>query len=366
MSVEKELFNRWKEILVRRYGEGFGEGFVQEAHENLMSTYRMFAGSDCADPHFIDEVCSSDLNKSAQRLGEVLLYERLLHLGLEPTSKPKGPDFRVEINGRPVWLELVTPGVGDDNRISDLFSAHNSLYPCAEQAIELRQRSLLRVSNAISGKLAKYEDYLRDGVVPPEEPLIIVVNDALLCPDSFFYGISHNADHGVGGVSLAEHAVNSIGQSIWVAGEEPGRYAIERTYRDMVDNRPEPKKDGGVRGTVPVSLFANPTEPHAKAAAERATIISAVLQITLREDYGVLMQLRAKAETEERLMETIISRGTFVNNPRANNPVGVDVSTLLTTVVVAPTLSPRDLWDLETRRLKLFLGDVFQEKPFPS
>ncbi len=366
MSSEKELFSRWKETLARRYGDCFDSGFVQEAHENLVSAYQKFIASDCVDPHFIDEICSSDLNKSAQRLGEALLYEKLSHLGLDPTGKPIGPDFRVEIKGQPIWLELVTPSTGDDIHINQLFDAEDPLSPCPKQTTELRQRSLLRVTSAISEKLTKFEKYLRDGVVPPRDPLIIIVNDALLCPDSFFYGVSHNADNGVGGVSLVEHAVNGIGPSVWVAGEDPGQYVIQRTYRDFVDNRPEPKIDGGARQAVPVRLFANPTEPDAGADARKAAIVSAVFQTTLREDYGVLMLLRAKAETEERLIETPLSRGAFVKNPHANNPVNADASALLTTVVVASDLSIRDLWNLENRRLKYLLGDVFQEKPFPG
>jgi len=366
MSAENKMFEMWRETITRRYGDAFDQNFVQQAHENLVSAYRKFIASGCADPHFINEICTSDLHKSAQRLGEVLLYERLSHLGLSPTSKAKGPDFQVEINGRTVWLELITPSAGDDSRIGELIDAQDPLHPCPEQASELKRRSLLRVSNAVSAKIAKYEQYLEDKVVSAEAPLVIVVNDALLCPDSFYFGVSFNAGNGIGGVSLAEHAVNSVGPSMWVKRQNSGQYVLEHTFRETVKNRPEPKKDGSPRQPVPVSLFGNPTEPDAQAAAKRASIISAVLQVTLREDYGVFMLLRDKAETDERLCEALLSKGILVKNQNSKNPLDAETSSLLTTVVVAPALTTREVWDLENRRLKQLFGDAYQEKPFPD
>lgn len=362
MSTEKELFSRWRETLARRYGKILGEESVQRAHENLVSSYENFVASDCADPHFSSEICSSDSNKSAQRLGEMLLYEKLINLGLNPISKPKGPDFLIEISGRYIWLELVTPSIGDDYRIGDLFEAHDPLSPCPEQATELKNRLLLRISSAISSKLVVYEKYLRDGVVPSTDPLIIVINDALLCPDSSFYGVSHGADKGIGGGSLAEHAVNGIGASVWAWGQDAMKYELQDTFRNLVENRPEPKKDGGPRQDVPVSLFVYPTEPHAEKYAQRATIISAVLQMTLREDYGLFMLFREKAKTEDRLFETLLSGVVFVENPRANNPVDVQALALLKTNVLAPALSAKELWDLQNRRLKLLFGDLYKVK----
>lgn len=337
MFTEEELFATWKKTLARRYGEVFPESFVQEAYENLLSSYKDFISSKCVAPHFVREILSPDSNKSAQRLGEALLYERLSHAGLNPVSKSKGPDFCIQVNGQSIWLELVTPSTGDDSRIAELHGSHDPLRPCAESADELRHRTLLRISSAISQKLEKYESYISGNVVGADDPLVIVVNDALLCPDAFLYGVSTNADKGVSGVSLAEHAVNSLGPLVWAVGGDPGQYVMQPTYRDVVNNRPEPDKNGNTRGEVPVSLFGLPTEPKAQAIAKRATIISAVLQVTLREDYGILMLLRAKAEHENRIIENLISRGTLVKNQNSRNPVGVETSEILMKVVVAPT-----------------------------
>ena len=367
ISIE-EVFQRWKVTLHRRYGQGFPAGFVDKAHENLLAAYASFDAGGCADAHFLNELCSASMNKSAQRLGEILLFERLKHAGYDPKPSPKdwGPDFRVQQGGRQICLELITPSTGDDEKINELFKSHNPLEPCPNAATELRERTLLRMTAAIAEKLGKYEGYLKNGVVGHQDVLVIVVNDALLCPDAFFYGVSLNADTGVGGQSLAEHAVNGFGHSICEPNSEGANHVRKSTFRENVDNRPEPARNGNPREPVPVSLFGSPAEEKAAEIAERASIISAVLQVTLREDYGVLMMMRDKAETDERLAESLVQPGTLVPNPRAKNPIDHPSQRGLMKVVDAPPLTAKELWDLSNRHLKMLLGEGYKEQPFPG
>lgn len=364
----EDLFQRWRATLERRYGQGFPAEFVEKAHENLLAAYARFDDSGCADSQFLAELRSANANKSAQRLGEMLLFERLQHAGYRPEASPGGwgPDFRVEQDGKQICLELITPSIGDDVRINELFASHDPLNPCPEAATELRQRTLLRMTGAIAEKLVKYEGYLRDGVVDPQDMLVIVVNDALLCPDAFFYGVSHNADAGIGGQSLAEHAVYGFGHSIWEPNSGGANPVRKSTFRESVDNRPEPARNGDPRKPVPVSLFGSPAEEKAAEIAERALIISAVLQVTLREDYGVMMILRDKAETDERLAEGLVQPGILVPNPRAKNPIDHKSQRGLMKVVDAPPLTVKELWDLNNRHLKMLLGDDYKEQPFPG
>lgn len=367
MNIE-EVFQRWKATLDRRYGKGFPAEFVEKAQENLLAAYASFDASGCADAQFLNELCSANATKSAQRLGEILLFERLEHAGLDPKPSPNGwgPDFLVQQDGKQICLELITPSTGDDVKINELFKSHDPLRPCPNAATELGQRTLLRVTAAVAEKLGKYEGYLRDGVIGTEDVLVIVVNDALLCPDSFLYGVSHNADAGVGGQSLAEHAVYGFGHSIWEPDGEGINHVRKSTYREIVDNRPEPAPDGSARGAVPVSLFKTPERDEAAEIAQRASVISAVLQVTLREDYGVLMLLREKAETEDRLCETLLRPGSLVINPRAANPLYVPLQGGLMKIVDAPALTLKGAWDLKNRELKMLLGEGYKEQPFPG
>lgn len=364
----EDLFQRWRATLERRYGQGFPAEFVEKAHENLLAAYARFDDSGCADSQFLAELCSANANKSAQRLGEILLFERLEHAGYRPEPSPGGwgPDFRVEQDGKQICLELITPSIGEDVKINELFASHDPLNPCPAATIELRQRTLLRMTGAIAEKLVKYEGYLRDGVVGPQDILVIVVNDALLCPDAFFFGVSHNAGSGVGGQSLVEHALHGFSHSIWEPDNGGANHVLKSTYRELVDNRPEPGRDGNPRGPVPVSLFGSPAEEKAAEIAERASIISGVLQVTLREDYGVLMILRDKAETDERLAEGLVQRGILVPNPRAKNPMDHPSQRGLMKVVDAPPLTVKELWDLNNRHLKMLLGEDYEEQPFPG
>lgn len=363
----EDIFQRWRTTLERRYGQAFPAEFVDKAHENLLGAYASFDASGCADSQFLAELVSADVNKSAQRLGEMLLFERLEHAGYRPEPSPGGwgPDFRIQQDGKHICLELITPSTGDDVKINELFATHDPLNPCPEATTELRQRTLLRMTGAIAEKLTKYEGYLKDGVVGPQDVLVIVVNDALLCPDVFFYGVTHNAEAGVGGQSLAEHAVYGYGHSVWEPDSEGTKYIMKNTFREIVDNRPEPARNGDPRKPVPVSLFGSPTKEEAADIAERSSIISAVLQVTLREDYGVLMIHRDKAETDERLCENLVQPGILVSNPRARNPIDRSSHCGLMKVVDAPALTVKELWDLNNRYLKMLLGENYKEQPFP-
>lgn len=362
-----EVFQRWKATLERRYGHGFPAEFVDTAHENLLAAYASFHASGCADSQFLRELCSSNVNKSAQRLGEILLFERLKHAGYDPKPSHNGwgPDFLVQQDRKKICLELITPSTGDDLKINALFASFKPLEPCPHATTELQQRKLLRITAAIAEKLGKYEGYLNDGVVSSQDVLVIVVNDALLCPDTFFHGVSQNAGSGVGGQSLAEHAVYGFGHSVWEPDNEGANHVLRSTFREIVDNRPEPTRDGNAREPVPVSLFKTPGQQKAAEIAQRASVISAVLQVTLREDYGVLMLLRKKAETEERLIEGLLHPGILVANPRAVNPLYVSSQHRLMKIVDAPPLSLKEAWDLKNREMKMILGEDYKEQPFP-
>lgn len=320
---ETILFERWKETLIKRYGHGdSNHEFVVQAHANLIEAYGKFIASGCADPHFIQEICSTDSYKSAQRLGEMLLYERLNHAlpSINISSKSNGPDFRIEIDGKPAWLELVTPSIGDDIRITELQEAYNPLFPCPDAATELRERHLLRVTSAIASKLEAYEKYIAKEIVPPDQPLIIVINDSLLCGDLFGYGVYTGPIAGVSGSSLASEAVHGLGHSIWVKEQENGNYELQQTYREEVKNRPEPTGKGHKRKPVQVNLFS--TQKSESTHVNRAKIISAVMQLTLREDHGLFMHFRNHAETQDRLLDSILPNNcVMVINPTATNKI---------------------------------------------
>jgi hypothetical protein len=359
--TEAELFNRWKETLSQRHSDPNHE-FVIQAHANLIEAYKKFQASGCADPTFFKEICSSDLNKSAQRLGEMLLYERLSHVFPPETisSKSYGPDFRVVVDGRPIWLELITPTIGDDLRIwelNDIYRPHN---PCAEDTTELRERHLLRITNAIATKLKVYQKYLDETdetkkTVMPDDVLIIVVNDAILCRDLFGFGVFGDVMEGVSGRPFIEEGVLGIGIVRGVKTEDSNGYVMQHTYRNEIINRPELTIDGQIRKHVPVNLF---TSSHGQSQFPcDPKIVSAVMQVTLKEEYGLFMHLRHKAETEDRLGEMLLPKiSVIVPNPTALNQIDLATQRKLIQNTNLGPPSKEEAFELKVRHLKLVWG----------
>ena len=359
--TETELFNRWKETLIRRHGDSDHE-FVIQAHANLVEAYKRFKKSNCADPTFLKEICSHDLNKSAQRLGEMLLYDRLSHAFPSEaiSSKAHGPDFLVEVDGRRIWLELITTTIGDDARIKELDDNYDPLNPSAEDSTELRKRHLLRITNAIDIKLKVYQKYLdeKDEAkrrVMPDDALIIVVNDAGLCPDIFGFGALVPVVEGVSGRPLIEEAVLGIGSVRGMKTEGKEGYVFKHTYRNEIPNRPEPTKLGERRKPVPVDLF---TPSHNKSQIQHdPKIVSALMQVTLREEYGLFMHLRHKAETEDRLGEMLLPEiCVIVPNPTAFNQIDLATQRKLIQKTNLKPLSEKEAVELMGRHSRFLFS----------
>ncbi|WP_224776730.1 hypothetical protein [Achromobacter insolitus] len=98
----------------------------------------------------------------------------------------------------------------------------------------------------------------------------------------------------------------------------------------------------------------------------RVNHLCGVLQVTLREDYGVLMILRDRAETDERLAEDLVPPGILVSNPRAKNPIDLLSQRGLMKVVNVPPLTIKEMWDLNNPCMKMLFGDGYKEQPFPG
>lgn len=354
ITIMRMFAERCREVLLARYQD---ERLVDTAVSNLETVRARFLRSGCADKNFERELKSDDTGKFAQRLGEMLLFERLNHAGFRLTSAGRGPDFRTEMKGEVAWLELVSPSAGEDTRIDELFASHNPLRPDPNAATELRERVLLRICTGISAKLEAFERYLRDGIVKPGQACVIVINDALMCsPTVPFFGVSLGAEEGIGGGPLAEHAVYGVGHRYWQKSEASSQFEIVSTFREQTNNRPEPAKDGSVREPVPVSLFARPTFERPKEFANRAQVISAVMQVTLREDYGVLMQIRAKVEQEDRVGENLLFPGAVIRNPNALVPLAPSIERGLKTMANLPSLSVEEAMELAQRRFAILTG----------
>jgi hypothetical protein len=120
-----------------------------------------------ADRLFVDEF-SRNLH---QRFWEMYLGVQLLELGfdLQPRSSDEGPDLLINDGNRKVWIEATVPseGVGID-RVPNL-EEHTGFVPVPDDRI------ILRFTNSISEKNNKLDNYLREGIVFPEDAYLIAV-----------------------------------------------------------------------------------------------------------------------------------------------------------------------------------------------
>jgi hypothetical protein len=115
-----------------------------------------------------------------QQLSEVLIANELVQAGLAPSSRPSGPDFLIEHDGRRVWIEVVCP---EAKGIATDWLTHT------EGAVSLpHEQIILRWTSAIKEKFEKLTGkpdrpeagYLAKGVVAPDDVYVIAVNGRLL------------------------------------------------------------------------------------------------------------------------------------------------------------------------------------------
>ena len=87
-----------------------GKPFLKKARErceDLWSCYEPFA-----DPHFLDEFP----RQFHQRWFEMWLTGYLLRQGLRVECPYPGPDIGVELDGRRIWIEAVSPTAGEEGK----------------------------------------------------------------------------------------------------------------------------------------------------------------------------------------------------------------------------------------------------------
>src|SRR5262245_41637952 len=90
----------------------FPESPTGRSHwEGLLLQY---GDSGLAPPHFYAEISTGEDHKFWTNVWEAMLYHHLTSLGFEVRGNVKkagqrGPDFRIEHEGRTIWIEAVTP-----------------------------------------------------------------------------------------------------------------------------------------------------------------------------------------------------------------------------------------------------------------
>lgn len=146
-----------------------------------------------------------------QRLGELIVADRLLRDGFELSSKDFGPDFKATKNGKTVWFEVVTPNPNDE-MVQILEDVQGRLFPKHETNCRENSLALLKMTGVIETKANIIKGYIEKKIIPEDEPVVIVVNDSLFYPlDVYMVGVTEEVQKGSSGLPFVIEAL--LGQS---------------------------------------------------------------------------------------------------------------------------------------------------------
>ncbi|WP_157663615.1 hypothetical protein [Burkholderia ubonensis] len=314
------LKDRWRATLKARYMIDETDERSRECLDEWVGTlegiYKDFIrkdarGQSISDPSFEDKIHNGTGRQYEQCLAEMLFFDRLRRerFNLTPVGGA-GPDFKASKNGVTVWFEVVTPEPDRDGEIErDLADVSSRLHPSAGHSDAFRRELLFRITSSLDTKLKKLRGDVEKGNMNPSEPCVIVLNDSLLCPpDLYMFGVTHGAEAAYDSYwPLIAHATMAKGYSYRYPLPHPTESLWARAEPSDVLN-----KLNGSRAPINMAMFEDPTNAH----------VSAVLQITLREDYAYARQLErlawAKAMTPVggNMIEEL-HRGVLVRNPVA-------------------------------------------------
>jgi hypothetical protein len=243
----------------------------------LTALYDRFQKEGLADRIFEQELTSGRPYTYAQRMGELLLAEKLWSDGFALESKDEGPDFLAIKDGKSAWIELQTPEpVGIPKEYLAKFTP-GLVRTVPHEAINLRW------TTAVAQKTKKLHGYLESGVVKAGEPYVIAVNTRLLNP------FAMTGLNGISGKPAAVEVLFSVG---------PVQIQIDKSTGSIVDqfhqHRPLLDKPG-TENKVPSNTFLN----------EQNSCISAVLGLDLLEQVVLGVQ----------------HPSAMVYNPLAANPI---------------------------------------------
>ena len=111
------------------------------------------------------------------RFWEMYLVTSFLQDGfcLVKKKNPEGPDIKIKLEDKIIWIEAVVPGPGgetNNDRVPDLE------YGVAREVPDEQMK--LRLTNAFSEKFYKYKNYREKDLVKEEDDYVIAINGSLI------------------------------------------------------------------------------------------------------------------------------------------------------------------------------------------
>jgi len=145
----------------------------QSIHQNIAELWKKFKPH--ADTRFVEEF----RRNPDQRYWEMYLGCCLLDKGFSLNTGPKGPDFRLEVGGKKIWIEAVTPTVGQENspdRIPELILLSEG----GGAQRNPRDKIILRFRAGLAEKENKFRGYVKDDTVGKGDIKVIALSSAAI------------------------------------------------------------------------------------------------------------------------------------------------------------------------------------------
>ena len=112
-----------------------------------------------------------------QRWFEMYTAAALKRAGFEVHSADAGPDIQTSIDGRRVWIECVCATCGEPGRPDSV--PERVVTKLGDPPVVTRvphEKVVLRLRNSLREKADKYTTYLKNGVVKPDDLLVVALN----------------------------------------------------------------------------------------------------------------------------------------------------------------------------------------------
>ncbi|WP_143482414.1 hypothetical protein [Pseudomonas congelans] len=282
MNALIKLQKIWLHSLSSKYGysDEKNREQVDSSVRILSDIFTRFKNSAYSDKKFSSQIINGTDKQYEQALGEMLFFDILERekLKLLPTTG-EGPDFHILESGLNIMCEVITPKpdsagitVKHNNDINTRIGA--GARRSAEQDLEI----FLKITSALKVKQEKFRTDKEKGLIPHNSACIVVINDALFCPEDLpMFGISHSAN--------------------W--GEPP--YIARATLNEKFTLLNKNFKPIYING------FSNESLNH----------ISAIIQVTLRDDYGHRISFINELNEQFCRLAGFINNYAVVLNPMA-------------------------------------------------
>lgn len=149
----------------------------EEIRTPLLAAWSRFHELGLDDSDFVSELISGEDAKFWQRLWELNLGIHYDRLELNPSSSAMGPDFRLEYEGKVVWVEAVCP---DPEGIpAEYLRDSQPGDPPVVRSVPVDE-ILLRWTSGLYDKKRKFNNYEDSGLVSSQDCQVIAINGCRL------------------------------------------------------------------------------------------------------------------------------------------------------------------------------------------